>query len=176
MRRKTQNNMDKQVDSYKYISGITKRLVKTWISKQESRQIPWTPLTKPLSECTVAILSSGGMALKDDVPFDQEGEHRNPWWGDTSFRLIPRDTTEEDIEIYHLHIDPSFAKKDLNCLLPLQRLSELVEAGEVGESALRHYATMGYTPQPEALIEESVPKIIQNLVEDDVDIVILVPA
>ncbi|MCJ7703392.1 MAG: hypothetical protein MUO62_17545 [Anaerolineales bacterium] len=96
--------MTRKVDSYKYISGITKRLVKTWISKEEQRDIPWTPLNKPLAESTVALISSGGIALKDDRPFDQEGERLNPWWGDTSFRVIPRQTTEEDVEIYHLHI------------------------------------------------------------------------
>jgi len=168
--------MLKQVDSYKFISGISRRLVKTWISRQEPRTIPWTPLSKPLTECTVALLSSGGIALKDDLPFDQEGERRNPWWGDTSYRLIPQDTTEKDIEVYHLHIDPTYAKQDLNCLLPINRLAELEQTGEIGKSAQRHYSTMGYTPQPETLLEESVPAIIKNLREDGVDAVLLVPA
>lgn len=166
----------KQVDSYKFISGITKRLIKSWIAKESPRKIPWTPLSIPLENSTVALISSGGIALKDDTPFDQEGERRNPWWGDTSYRIIPRDTNEEDIEIYHQHIDPSYAKKDLNCLLPLRRLDEMVEAGEIGSSAPHHYSFMGYTPQPAALLEESVPAIIRHLREDGVKVVVLVPA
>jgi len=168
--------MTQQVDSYKHLSGITKRLVKTWISRQEQREIPWTPLDKPLSKCTVAIISSGGFALKDDPPFDQEGERKNPWWGDTSYRVLPRDATEKDVEIYHLHVNPTFPRQDLNCLLPLQRLLEFEEAGVIGISAPRHYSFMGYTPQPEALIEETVPAILRSLREDDVDVVLLVPA
>jgi hypothetical protein len=53
-------------------------------------EIPWTPLSKPLADSTVALLSSVGLALKTDRPFDQEGERRNPWWGDPSYRILPR--------------------------------------------------------------------------------------
>jgi D-proline reductase (dithiol) PrdB len=168
--------MTKKVDSYKYVSGITKRVIKSWMAQNEPRDIPWTPLENPLSESTVALISSGGIALTEDQPFDQEGERQNPWWGDTSYRILPRDTTEDDVEIYHLHIDPKFAQQDLNVLLPLQRLAALEAAGEIGAVATRHYSFMGYTPQPQKLVAESAPAIIQSLQEDAVNVVILVPA
>ena len=38
--------MVKQVDSYCYLSGITKRMIKSWIKMEHPRPIPWTPLTK----------------------------------------------------------------------------------------------------------------------------------
>ena len=41
--------MDKQVDSYRYLSGITKRMIKSWIKMEQPRPIPWTPLPKLLS-------------------------------------------------------------------------------------------------------------------------------
>ena len=66
------------IDSYKFIAGITKRMLQTWIKMEPQRPIPWTPLEKPLSEARVAILSSAGIALKTDLPFDQEGERQNP--------------------------------------------------------------------------------------------------
>jgi hypothetical protein len=84
------------------------------------------------------------LCLGTDRPFDQEGERRNPWWGDPSYRIIPSTATSPDMRLYHLHIDPSYAEQDLNCLFPLQRLQELVEAGEIGRSAPRHYSIMGY--------------------------------
>ncbi len=71
--------MTKTVDSYRFLGGITKRMVKSWIKMEQPRTIPWTPLDKPLSDCTVSLLSSAGIALKTDQPFDQEGERRNPW-------------------------------------------------------------------------------------------------
>lgn len=88
-------------------------------------------------------ISPEGIALKSDRPFDQEGERRNPWWGDPSYRIIPRTATEQDIVVYHQHINRSFAQQDLNCLLPLQRLLELEQSGEIGRSAPSHYSTMG---------------------------------
>ena len=87
--------------------------------------IPFTPLARPLRECTVALVSTAGVARNDDRPFDQEGERRNPWWGDPSFRAIPLGTTEKDVRLYHMHIDPRFGESDLDVVLPMRRLAEL---------------------------------------------------
>ncbi|MCP4166236.1 MAG: hypothetical protein GY759_10125 [Chloroflexi bacterium] len=168
--------IDKHVDSYRFLSGITKRMVKNWIKMEEPREIPWTPLTKPLSDCTVALISTAGIALKPDRPFDQEGERQNPWWGDPSYRILPNNVTEEDVRLYHLHIDPKCAEQDLNCLLPTQRLNELAQAGEIGGAAPRHFSIMGYILQPDTLLHETTPVIIRDLREDGVDVVVLVPA
>jgi D-proline reductase (dithiol) PrdB len=168
--------MTKEVDSYRFLNRLTAKIVQSWIELESPRDIPWTPLSEPLSECTVALISSGGIALKSDEPFDQEGERQNPWWGDPSYRILPRTATVEDIKVYHLHVNPTFAQQDLNCLLPLQRLQALAEEGEIGRSAPRHYSFMGYILQPQTLLEESVPAIIGHLQQDNVDVVLLVPA
>ena len=167
--------MDKQVDSYRYLSGITKRMIKSWIKMEQPRPIPWTPLRKELSDCTIAMISTGGIALKTDRPFDQDGERQNPWWGDPSYRILPNTATEQDVRLYHLHIDPRYGEQDLNCMFPLQRLKELEAAGEIGRSAARHYSFMGYILRPEKLLQETTPQIIRNLQEDQVDVVVLVP-
>lgn len=151
-------------------------MIKSWIGLEKPRPIPWTPLPKPLSECSVTLLSSAGIALKTDQPFDQEGERRNPWWGDPSFRILPNTATEKDVRLYHLHVDPSYAAQDLNCLFPLQRLQELEQAGEIGRSTPRHYSIMGYILQPGELLNQTTPAIIRNLKEDGADVVVLVPA
>jgi D-proline reductase (dithiol) PrdB len=168
--------MTKTVDSFRFISGITKRMIKNWISMEKPRPIPWTPLPKPLSECSVALLSSAGIALKDDEPFDQEGERQNPWWGDPTYRILPKTATEKDVRLYHLHIDPSQAGQDLNCLFPLQRLQEMENSGRIGRMSERHYSMMGYILKPERLLRETVPAMIRNLKEDMADVVVLVPA
>ena len=168
--------MTKVVDSYRYIGGVTRRMVQTWIKLEPEREIPWQPLTKPLSDCTVALLSSGGIALKTDEPFDQAGECENPWWGDPSYRKIPRTTQTEDIRVWHQHIDPTLGESDINCLLPIERLNELERLGKIGRSADTHYSTMGYVLNPTELLEQSVPDIINSLAADAVDLVVLVPA
>ena len=164
------------VDSYKYLDFITRKMVKAWVGMERPRPIPWTPLAKPLADSTVALISSGGLALKTDRPFDQAGERQNPWWGDPSYRILPRTATEQEVEVYHLHINPGFARQDLNCLLPLQRLQALADSGEVGGSAPHHYSIMGYILQPETLLAETTPQIIRHLRDERVDIVVLVPA
>jgi D-proline reductase (dithiol) PrdB len=169
----------KQVDSYRFLDRMTKKLVQSWIGletrRELPREIPWTPLSRPLEECSVALVSSAGLALKSDRPFDQEGERQNPWWGDPSYRVLPRTATEQGVKLYHLHIHPRLAEQDLNTLMPLQRLLELEERGEIGRSATRHYSFMGYMLQPQELLEQSVPAMIQHMRRDGVDVVMLVP-
>jgi len=167
--------MDKKIDSYRFISGITKRTVKTWVRMEKPRAIPWTPLKKELSDCTIATIVTAGMALKGDQPFDQEGERRNPWWGDPSYRIIPCSATERDVNFYHMHINSSYALQDLNCMVPLGNLKVLERTREIGHSALRHYSIMGYLLNPEQMLNESVPAIIENLRQDQVDILLMVP-
>ena len=168
--------MNKTVDSYRFISGITRRMLRTWVEMEKPRPIPFSPLCKPLRECKVALISSAGIALKTDRPFDQEGERCNPWWGDPSYRLIPVDATEADVRLYHLHIDPRYAEQDLNCLLPLARLKELERLGEIGAAAEQHFSIMGYIMKPETQLKETVPAIIHDLRAERADVVVLVPA
>lgn len=165
------------VNSYAYCGRATARIAKSWIGREEdpARPIPWTPLRKPLAECTIAFISSAGIAMLDDEPFDQEGERQNPWWGDPSYRVISRTATEKDVRICHLHINSEFAEQDLNCVLPSQRLQELVDEGLVGRSAGAHYSFMGYILDAQELLEESVPAIIDGLKAQEVDAVVLVP-
>ena len=166
----------KTVDSCRFLDFITRKLVQSWIAMEKPREIPWTPLAKPLSESIVALISTGGIALKTDAPFDLEGERRNPWWGDSSYRVIPKTATAKDVGIYHLHIDTHFAAEDLNCLLPLERLAELEASRQIGRVAKLHYSFMGYILKPQELLERSVPAIIRGLRDDAVDVVVLVPA
>jgi D-proline reductase (dithiol) PrdB len=168
--------MEKTVDSYRYISGITRRMLRTWVAMESPRAIPWTPLCKPLQRSKVALLSSAGIALKTDRPFDQEGERENPWWGDPSYRVLPKTAAETDVRLYHMHIDPRPALQDLNCLFPLARLMEMAQLGEIGASAEQHYSMMGYIMQPEVLLQETVPAIIRDLRAERADVVVLVPA
>lgn len=165
----------KQVDSYRFLDRLTRKLVRSWTGLDEPREIPWTPLSRPIEDSTVALISSAGLALKTDQPFDQEGERVNPWWGDPSFRVLPRKTTNNDVNLYHLHVNPRIAEQDLNTFMPLQRLSELETFGEIGRSAAHHYSYMGYILQPQRLLNESVPAMIRSLRQDGVNLVILIP-
>lgn len=167
--------MTKVVDSFRFLSGATRLMVKQWIARADEQPIRWSPATSP-GASTVALLSSGGIALRTDEPFDQEGERRNPWWGDPSYRILPGSATTGDIRVWHLHVNPANAEHDINCLFPIERLNALARIGFIGRAAPRHYSVMGYILDPAALLAESVPAIIDHMREDGVDLAALVPS
>ena len=164
------------IDSYRFLDFATRQVMKAWAARQEPGVIPFTALSKPLSHCTVALISTAGVARNDDRPFDQEGERRNPWWGDPSVRSIPLGTTERDVKLYHMHIDPRFGEADLDVVLPMRRLTELAREGVVGRPAPTHYSMMGFILDPTELVEKSAPAVVDRLRADQVDAVALVPA
>ena len=163
------------MDSYRFLDFAARQVMKAWAARQKPGVIPFTPLPKPLSDCTVALVTTAGVARNDDRPFDQEGERRNPWWGDPSFRTIPLGTTERDVRIYHLHIDPRFGEADLDVVLPMRRLSELAREGMVGRVASTHYSIMGYILEPTELVEKTAPAIAERMHAEGVDAAALVP-
>jgi D-proline reductase (dithiol) PrdB len=164
------------IDSYRFLDFATRQVMKAWAARQEQGVIPFTPLTRPLGECTIALVSTAGIARNDDQPFDQGRERRDPWWGDPSFRVIPLGTTEQDVRLYHMHIDPRFGQADLDVVLPMRRLTELAGEGVVGDPAPKHYSLMGYILDPTVLVEETAPAIADRMRADSVDAVALVPA
>jgi D-proline reductase (dithiol) PrdB len=163
------------VAPYRFVDKITRKVAESWIAREPAREPVWTPLPRPLSECRVACVSTAAVALRDDEPFDQAGERRDPWWGDPSLRWIPRDARGADIRCWHMHIDGRHAEADLDCVLPLARLAELAAAGEIGEIAPRHASVQGYQVRGDALWEQTAPELARGLVEDGVDVVLLVP-
>jgi len=164
------------IDSYRFLDFASRQVMKAWAARQEPGVIPFAPLSKPLRECTVALVSTAGVARNDDRPFDQDGERRNPWWGDPTFRTIPLGTTEKDVRLYHLHIDPRFGEADLDVVLPMRRLAELAGEGLVGRPAPTHYSTMGYILDPRELVEKTAPAIADRMRAERVDAAALVPA
>jgi D-proline reductase (dithiol) PrdB len=164
------------IDSYRLLDFASRQVMKAWASRERPGIIPFAPLPKPLAECTVALISTAGIARHDDRPFDQEGERQNPWWGDPSFREIPFGTTERDVRLYHMHIDPRFGEADLDVVLPMRRLAELAEQGVVGRPAGRHYSLMGFILDPGVLVGQTAPAIAALMRADAVDAAALVPA
>ena len=58
-----------------------------WIAKDIPAQpfngdIPWTALKKPISETTFTLMTSAGINMKTDPPFDVAREKREPAWDD----------------------------------------------------------------------------------------------
>ena len=90
----------KVVDGFRFLPPKLSAWIKSFIANEEfNREIPFHPLAKPLSETRLALVTSAGISLQTDPPFDMEREKVEPTWGDPSYRAIPKGTVAADIEV-----------------------------------------------------------------------------
>lgn len=164
------------VDSYKYIPLNWRKGHEAAPMKRASTI--WTALQKPVSEATVALLSTAGVYLRDSqASFDLEGERRNPTWGDPGYRVIPRGTQQAELDFAHLHINTQDHHEDFNIALPLERFAELEAEGRIGKLAEDNYSVMGFqSDDGAAWTQETLPAIRRGLEEAAVDALVLAPA
>jgi D-proline reductase (dithiol) PrdB len=139
------------------------------------KDIPMPPLAslgRPIAEARVGLVTAGGTHLASDVPFDMVNKE-----GDASFRVIPGDVDVADIRITHDYYDHTAADRDVNCVLPIERLREFVAAGEIGEVAPRHVGMMGHllAAQAERLVGQTARDMAKVFLEDQVDLVLASP-
>jgi D-proline reductase (dithiol) PrdB len=163
------------IDSFRYLSPTSTAIVKMLIARARREPIPWAPLRRPLSEATITLVSTAALSMSTEAPFDTQGERANPWWGDPSYRVIPRTVTERDIVASHLHIEAAYVHYDLDVALPLRRLDELVRAGLVGGVAPSHYSFQGYLLDPTEFLATSVPAMVEKMKREAVDAAVFVP-
>ena len=168
---------DHIVDPWRFAGSTLTRMLSAALPDEPNHPpIPWTPVGKPLSECKVALLSTAGLSMRDDEPFDMEYERQNPTRGDSSWRRIRSDATADSIVANHLHIDTGFIERDLNVALPLDRLREAVAEGAVGAVADTHYSIMGFQGNDSSdLVEKSAPEIAASMRNEGVDLALLAP-
>jgi D-proline reductase (dithiol) PrdB len=168
---------EKIVDGFRFLPPGLRAWVKTFIPDEDFKDsIPWTPMSKPLSKVTVALVTSAGISLKSDPPFDMEREKREPIWGDRSFRVIPRGTTEKDIDVNHLHINTTHIKQDINVILPLARMAEFEKEGIIGRLAPSAYSFYGFQWQNNDFLKEAIEPISKKMKLEGVEAVCLTPA
>jgi D-proline reductase (dithiol) PrdB len=163
------------VDSFRWLPGAIAAYYRG-LSLQKVEPIPWTPLAKPIEKCRFALVTTAGLYMKDrDPSFDLDGERRNPFWGDPSYRVIPREARQEEIGVAHLHINAADLLADMNVALPVQRFLELEAAGKIGSLAPSHYAFMGYQPDTSEWEKRYAPEVAARMKEEGVDAAFLTP-
>ena len=145
---------------------ISKVIALPQLKKLTTDPIPWTPLRKPLSECRVVLISTGGVHRRSDRPFNLNG--------DATFRVIPRDAVAGDLAISHQAYDRTDALRDINLVFPLERLREIESEGVIGELAAEHYG-FGLMGSAERLMP-SIREVAQRIKSAGVELALLVPA
>lgn len=129
------------------------------------RAIPYTPFDRDLSDTVVALVSTAGVHLRDQEPYNVDG--------DSSYRVIPSDASSGDLMVTHEHYDHSEADKDVNCVFPIDRLNELAEEGFIKGVNPEFYGMMGYTLRMKAVIDETGPEIARRLERSPTELVLL---
>ena len=125
----------------------------------------WAPTSKPLNKCRVAFATAGGIHLKSQVPFNPAG--------DFTIREIPSNTASDALMVTHGGYDNSDVNKDVNAMLPIDRLRELAAEGFISDVAPVLVGFMGGGGNVDKFTNETAPSVAEIFKKEDVDIVLL---
>jgi D-proline reductase (dithiol) PrdB len=120
--------------------------------------VPFTPFDGELAKTTVALVTAGGVHLKDQDAFNIADE-----LGDLTYRIIPEDVNADDLMVTHHHYDHSDADKDINVVFPIDALRQLQQEGFIRGIAKKHVGYMGYTMQLKAMYEGTAREIANEI-------------
>jgi D-proline reductase (dithiol) PrdB len=144
----------REVDPWRFTGGFLSKVLSARIPDEPTHaEIPWAEARKPLAESKLALLSTAGLSMRGDAPFDMEMERKQPTRGDPSWRRLRSDATSATVEV-----------------------RELVAEGVVGALADSHYSIMGYQGNDSSTLEnESAPQIAAAMQSEEVDLALLAP-
>jgi D-proline reductase (dithiol) PrdB len=139
-------------------------------------------LSKPLSQSTVALFTTGAVALKDQEPFypaewsyeEAVRQARTFMQRDPMLKLIPKATQSDQLRVDHIAYDLRAARRDINVIFPLEHLRGLEAAGEIGELAPHAYSFHGLTNVPR-LRDVFAPAWANQLLQEGVEAAVLTP-
>lgn len=178
--------MSNQTASARWLQRLQNRIyaipaVAQWwagrfVRKAHSRPdgpIPFARLGKPLAQSTAALITTGGLHLRSQPPFEMQDPD-----GDASLRVIPGDAKPAELTITHDYYNHTSADRDLNVIFPLAHFRELARMGVIGGVARRHFGLMGHIAggQLTRLQQNTAPEIAARLRADRVDFALLTPA
>jgi len=139
-----------------------------------TRGEPFARLQRPAREARFGLITTGGYSIRESqepmIPFPSF-EEKTP-----EIRMIPLDIDPAALRIDHVGYDHRFAEEDINVNLPLNRLGELVEGGEIGSVTAEVPVLMGLQPHVAPLLRETVPELVARFRDEGVEAVLLVPS
>ena len=136
-----------------------------WVVNEEPP--PWQPLPKPLSECRLGLIASGGIYVTGQVAFHFKDDH--------SFRVIPKSVPTADLRTAHFAYDQTDARQDPNVVFPVDTLRRLEAEGFIGELADNFFTFMGGIYSSRRVRQELAPRLTERVLAEKVDALLLVP-
>ena len=136
-------------------------------------QVPFTALKKPLSECTVVLLTTAAPYQPDKgpqgpgAPYNAAAKFYEPFTGDTG--------VDHDLRISHVGIDRKHTSmEDGNAWFPLPLMRQFVEQGRIGRLTKNFHGVPTNRSQRHTL-DVDIPLIIERCKAEGADVAVLVP-
>lgn len=137
-----------------------------------NRDVPFAPLTRPLSESRLALISTA-------APYNPQAGNQGPW--------APYNAEAKFTRVYSLPIDPApdvrishvgydrkhTSAEDVNTYFPLARLKEAAADGRIGHLNERFYGVPTLRSQ-RLNTERDAPEVLGLCREDRIDAALLV--
>jgi len=137
----------------------------------ENQHAPFTQMRRALPMLNLALISSAGAYIDGSTPFDTEAAG-----GDLSFREIPTEVGQGDLEFSARGYDTSAVRQDLNSQIPLDRLGEYEENRVIGSLNNVWWSISSYVPDAAAVADTLAPGLVERLARYEVQAALLVPA
>jgi glycine/betaine/sarcosine/D-proline reductase family selenoprotein B len=138
----------------------------------QHEDVPFAKLSKPLSECTVALISTSDVAIRKPGETASSGDEETLIGNVYS---LPSDTPEEMFYTKQEHFDRVATHlDDVNSYFPITRLHEAAAKGRIGKVAARAHGV--YTAYSQRKTRElDAPEVLRRCREDGVDVAVLTP-
>ena len=133
---------------------------------------PFTALSKPLSECCVALISTSDIAVRnaDGAGRDKTNENKVG-----SVYAVPTDTPAELLFSRQEHYDKAATHlDDVNTYFPVSRLKEAVASGRLGSIAPECYGVYTAYSQKQTM-EQDAPEVLARCLKNEVDVAVMTP-
>jgi hypothetical protein len=136
----------------------------------DNDDVPFAPLTKPLSQCRVGLVTTTGLLGPGETP-ETDPELRVP----KAAYAAPTDPVPGAMYTADLSWDKDATHtRDVESFLPVQALQALVSAGRIG-SASGHFYGVPTEYSQRRTREVAAPEILRLCREDRVDVALLIP-
>ena len=125
-------------------------------------------LARPVSESRLGVLTTAGTYVAGQVAYYYKD--------DTSVRAIPKDTPADRLRFAHItenYLED--ARRDPNCILPIEALRAAEADGEIGELAPDLLSCMGGIYSQRRVQEELIPRVEAHFESQQVDLALLIP-
>ena len=135
-------------------------------------EVPFTPLRKPLSACTIGLVTTAAPFQPDKgeqgpgAPYNAQAKFYSVYSGDTA--------VDHDLRIAHVGIDRKHTSMtDSNSWFPLPLLRTFAREGRIGRLAARFHGAPTNRSQQHT-VDVDCPEIVARCLADGVDAVVLV--